>query len=328
MELSIRHAEERDKEVIISLLNASFSNGQRTSQQRGSDYWNWKFQNNPFGCSILTVTETSDRIVAVNNLWPWEFNIRGSVYRALQPCDSVVHTDFRGMGIFKKMRAYGLEFARSNDYKFLYNFPNENSLPTYLSLGWHFQGKIVWWIKIFKPIRVIKEVFYPEKTESFYLDREFDIDLNIINQLIVENQSFDGLIKTNRIPGFHEWRYRDHPYRSYGMIYYEKGKKSIAAVFTINKNTEIREMIVVDIIGDMGSTTSLLKLVVKAGEKMNVGFIAVMNNPVLNSLSLWKYGFFKYKFKNMVVMPLDISFEGIVKSYGNWSLMANLHDSI
>jgi len=328
MDLNIRFAEDKDKDEIIYLLNDSFSDIQRTSQQRGEGYWNWKFRDNPFGKAILTVAEINNRIIAINNLWPWEFNIRGSVLKALQPCDSVVHKDFRGKGIFKMMRIHGLEIARAQDFKFMFNFPNENSLLANLSLGWHFQGKIAWWVKVLKPVKVLQGILSPGKTEPVIIDKKYYIDLNAVNHIAQKNISYDGFLKINRTPGFHEWRYIKHPYRSYGMVLYDQGNKATAAIFTINQNGKNREMVIVDIIGSTDNAVPVLKMAADAGKKMDAGFVAVMNNLGFKTHELWKLGFLKRKYKNMVVLPLDLSLESIVKSYSSWSLMASMHDSV
>lgn len=196
MESIIRPASEKDKENILELLNNTFSEKQRTSRLRSEDYWNWKFNDSPFGKAILTVVEISNRIIAVNNLWPWEFNIRGSVIKALQPCDSVVHTDYRGKGLFKMMRFHGLEIARTQDIKFLFNYPNENSLSAYLSLGWHYMGRISWWVKVLKPGSVISGIFYAGKAEPVIVDNKYCIDPDLINKIAQKSKAMTGFLKS------------------------------------------------------------------------------------------------------------------------------------
>lgn len=328
MDLIIRVAEERDKTSIISLLNAEFSDIQRTAKQRGEEYWNWKFRDNPFGESILTVTETDNRLIAVNNLWPWELSIRGSVIKALQPCDSVVQADWRGKGFFKKMRIHGVEIAREQGVSLLFNFPNENSIKAYLSLGWHFQGKISWRVKVLNPVKVILGSLSSGKTESVKIDDEYSIDTEILDILASKNAAYDGFLKINRIPGFHEWRYTRHPYRSYGMVHYEQGSKSAAAVFTINQNGRNREMVIVDFLGSKDNIIGVVKMVEDAGRKMGAGFLAIMDNPAIGTSVLWERSFFRRELKNMVVLPLNLNMESIVKGFSNWSLMAGMHDSI
>ena len=304
MAITIRLAEERDRDQVLSLLNSSFSDIQRSSQERGIEYWDWKFLENPFGKAILTIAETEGKIIAVNNLWPWEFNVRGTILKALQPCDSVVHPDFRGKGLFKQMRFHGLGLAKENGYSMLFNFPNKNSLPAYLSLGWHSLGKIEWRVKILKPLKLIGSITSKGKTEHVIIGKEYAIDTDLIDRIAGDNLSFDGYLKTNRIPGFHEWRYKEHPYRYYGMIVYEKGSRSTAAIFTINRNGANREMVIVDFVGNEGFTNEVLDLACKEGRSMDASFLAVMENERYRTSELWKSGYVKARLKNMVVLPI------------------------
>ena len=324
----IRFSEEKDKEEILSLLNSGFLGIQRSSRKRNEKFWDWKIINNPFGKSLLTIAESDGKIIAVSNFWPWEFNIRGSVIKALQPCDSMVHPDYRGKGIFKLMRLYGLELARKSGFKFLFNFPNRNSLKAYLSIGWHYQGKILWHIKILNPLKFMHGLYYQNKTDPFNIGSNYAIDIDIINRTYLNSFCYNGYLKINRIEGFHEWRYLNHYNRSYGMVFYENGKKSTIAIFTVNQNNKTREMVIVDLIGSTENSVPLIKMVLEAGRQMNVDMIAMMNNPLFKTSALMRVGFVPIKYKNMVVLPLDLSLEAIIKDYSSWSLMACLHDSI
>jgi len=324
----MRIAEDKDKTEILALLNSVFSENQRSVSLRDDAYWKWKFTDSPFGASTLIVAEQEGQIIGVNNWWPWEFVVRGQVIKALQPCDSVVHRDFRGKGCFKQLRMYGLKFAQDNGVQLLFNYPNQNSLPVYLSLGWHFQKLLPWRVKILRPFSIAKGFFYSSKSESVVVDSRYTIDVKMLDSLAKMTSSYDHYLKINRVEGFHEWRYMHHPFRSYGMIKCEMGRKSSAAIFTINIKSDNIEMVVVDIIGATDNILPLMSRVVSEAKNMGVAFIAVMDNLAFNTSELWKQGFIKRNFKNMVVLPIDLKLESFVKGYSNWSLMAVMHDSI
>lgn len=330
MDPIIREATYKDKEAVLQLLNNVFFEQQRINRARGNEYWDWKFQDNPFGKAILTVAEHDGRIVAVSNLWPWEFEIRGSIIKALQPCDSAVDKDFRGRGLFKIMRIHGVEIAKERDYSLLFNYPNEMSIKAYMSLGWHFVGKIGWWVKILKPLMVIKNSFSEDKAKPLEISDAYKLNTDLLDEIVVNSKKYDEFLKIHRIQGFHKWRYCNHPNRSYGMILYEnkiKMRKS-AVIFTINQKGKNREMIIVDILGQENDTIQLLKLVVKEARKLNVTMIALMKNPKYQMSELWKMGFVPKKLKNMVTLPLNVSLEGVANNFSSWSLVAAMHDSI
>lgn len=328
MNETIRLAKNEDKEKILDLLDSVFSEKQRTTSKRELEYWNWKFLDNPYGRALLTVAEADNKVIAVNNLWPWEFNFRGSVLRALQPCDSAVHPDFRGKGLFKKMRLHGIQMALQDNYDLFFNFPNEMSLNAYLSLGWHYLGKIRWWIKILKPFAVISSEYSEVKSHPEKLNGIDDIDIGRFNAIIDKSVSYDGYIQTNYLKEFAEWRYLSHPNREYGMVHVENKGKGLLAIYTINLKGKSREMVVVDIIGSKEYLLPLMNKVISTAKRKKIGMIALMNNSRFQTSELFRLGFVPKKTKNMVTLPLKPELEMICRDYRNWSLMAGMHDSI
>lgn len=327
-EIIIRTASFKDKESILTLLNEVFSDQQRSLLLRDSNYYNWKFLSTPFGKPILTLAVENDRIIGVANLWPWEFTLRGQVLKAMQPCDSVVHPSARGKGLFKKMRLQSINLVKEEGVSFFFNFPNNQSLSANRSIGWNYLGKINWWIKILSPIKVAKEYFRKEKSENISLSNNLKVDAVILDKLAEESRVFDHYLRIHRVKGFHSYRYIEHPNRDYGMVFYDCGSKSSAAVFTINQKGASREMVIVDLIGSSKHSDSLINLVIKEAKILNVDLVAVLADTPFFQQSLWLKGFIKIKEKNMVVLPLDIGMENLAKDFKLWNMVAGLHDSI
>ena len=324
----IRLADENDKDRVLFLLNSVFGNQQRSSSLRGDEYWKWKFKASPFGKSVLSVAELENEIVAVDNLWPWEFNIRGGVFKAYQPCDSVVHPKARGENLFKKMRLHGLEVVREENPSFLFNFPNNQSIHANLSLGWSGLGKIPWMVRVLRPFKVISGLNKTLKTGSVMVDDVFSINIPLLEKIDKDNINYDGYIKLNRKSGYFDWRYLQHPGRHYGMIYLEKGRYKSSVIFTVNQRGSYREMFIVELIGSPRLTFDILTTVIDEAKKMGISILALMHNPAFEMGKLWQLGFIRYKTKNMVVLPLDLRFEAVIKSFNNWSMFACLHDSL
>jgi GNAT superfamily N-acetyltransferase len=323
-----RLAEEGEQDTVLALLNEVFDEQQRSLAFRDEAYWNWKFVDNPFGKSYVIVFEVDNKIVGVSNLWPWQFTCRGQIIKALQSSDAAVLQAYRGKGLFQKSRLHAVELAKYEGYHLFFNYPNVNSLPAYQSLGWEYLGVISWWVKILRPINLLKGYFAKEKATAATVDQEYSIDTTYLDELGDHYPNLDGSLKINRVEGFHQWRYVDRPNRSYGMIKYEGERKRIAAVFTINQNNSTREMVVVDIIGSSRNLISLFRQINEVARQLDVDFIAVMDNTQYQTNRLLKLGYLKKKSKNMVTLPLDIGLEEKVTSFSNWSLMAGMHDSI
>jgi len=326
--LKVRLASESDKDEVLNLLNSVFEKQQRSQNTRNEHYWNWKFRNSVFGSSILTVADDASKIVGVDHLWPWEFCFKGELLKAVQPCDTVVHPNFRGRGLFKKMRRFGLNQAEKRGCRMAFNFPNENSLPGNLSLGATYLGKITWWVRILRPVHLVTNKLFDLKRMNFILPEEYRLKSDYLDRLSGMNKPDERFIQIHRPQGFHQWRYSDHPSRTYGMAKIREGNKETALIFTVVQNGARREMVVVDFIGDFCSKKSIVQSMVGVAKRLDVDFIAVMNNNMYGIDRFWSNLFIKKKLKNMVVLPVNSEFDEIFFSYEHWSMVAGLHDSI
>ena len=327
-DIHIRSAKEEDQQGILTLLNNVFSENQRSATQRDSDYWNWKFKSNVFGSSLLHVAELDNEIVGVDHLWPWELKAGEEIIRAYQPCDSAVASECRGRGIFTRLRKKGIQEAEKRKHQLIFNFPNENSLPVNLRIGAQHLGKITWRLKVFRPFRMMMGVFGGNLSSPIEIDQKFNLDIDKLDYISTCYDDFGRFLETHRKPGFYKWRYEDRPNRDYGMLSIEEKNKMVAAIFTINQKGSSREMVMVDMVGDQSLSHRLFTKIVEAAKKLDVSFLALMENPRLNTHELWKSGFIKKKMKNMAVFPLDTSIEKEVLNMEAWALSAGLHDSI
>lgn len=326
--VNIRFAKDGDRQNILSLLNHVFLENQRSSVKRGDEYWQWKFNNNIFGDSILTIAEDNNEIIGIDHLWTWNLQSRGVTINACQPCDSAVKSEYRGMGIFKQLRLSGIGEAIKRGHQLLFNFPNKNSLPANLKIGAQHLGKITWWVKVLRPIKMTMGALGNDLSYATDIDKEFKLDTGILDTVSNEYQNFDQFITINRKDGFHEWRYQNRPNRQYGMIRFNRAGKRICGIFTLNQKGVIREMVLVDVVGETNLSGYLFEEAVKIARYQDATFLALMNNDKFETEQLWRKGFFKKKMKNMVVLPIDLGIESKVTNIGNWALVAGMHDSI
>lgn len=92
--------------------------------------FNRKFLQNIYGPSVLEVVYMDDEPVAARALWRNDIHSK----RAYQPGDTCVLKKARGGGIFTEMTKRSLQMIAPDDI--IYNFPNKNSLPGYIKMGW------------------------------------------------------------------------------------------------------------------------------------------------------------------------------------------------
>ncbi|NMB26680.1 MAG: GNAT family N-acetyltransferase [Tissierellia bacterium] len=112
-----------EKDSFISVFNRVFN------LDYNMDWFNWKYMDNIYGDSYLVLAYDGNKLVGIRSFWRNDIN----GHLSYQPCDTAVLKEYRGRGIFSKMSLIALEKIKD---AFIYNFPNENSLPGNLKLGW------------------------------------------------------------------------------------------------------------------------------------------------------------------------------------------------
>jgi len=94
----------------------------------------WAFTSfNPYDLYVLALADR--KCIAARKFKAHQFmNFQGLNYNALQCCDTVTAKAWRRQGLSRLLLEEGVRKARE-EYQFLFNFPNEQSLPGYLRAG-------------------------------------------------------------------------------------------------------------------------------------------------------------------------------------------------
>lgn len=99
------------------------------------EYFNKKYLNNPYGSSVVEVVYIEGKPEAARALWR---NDIGGI-ESYQPGDTCVTETCRGKGIFTQMTKKSIEMLPNEAV--IYNFPNQNSYPGYMKMGWKLIGE-------------------------------------------------------------------------------------------------------------------------------------------------------------------------------------------
>jgi len=206
--------------------------GEKETIKRDELFWSWKHEQNPFGSSLVLFGKEGDQLVGVRAFLRWNWQSNGRFYKALRAVDTVTHPDHQRKGIFSKLTSTALEKAKEEGIDFLYNTPNQNSMPGYLKMGWQEVGLLPMFIKVLEPIsfaarlaknimlkkegridvtRIISDLPYagPWLTENARaIERLIDIDSNMDGRGLTTVRSLDYLL----------WRYSSHPYINYHVV--------------------------------------------------------------------------------------------------------------
>ncbi len=121
-----RWSDALDEKFIADYLlvqNRVFGHGTREEFRR-------QFENNIFGRSVIEVVYIGSKPAAARALWRNDVCGR----EAYQPGSTCVLESCRGKGIFKEMTKRAISMLPTGAV--VYNFPNPNSFPGYIRMGW------------------------------------------------------------------------------------------------------------------------------------------------------------------------------------------------
>ena len=129
----IREATNQDTKEIVKLLKLSLGENLIKKTPR---IWQYKHIENPFGKSLVLLAEKNDILVGVRAFMQWRWQLGSQTYVTYRAVDTATHPEYQKQGIFKKLSLQALQKASHNTQGFVFNTPNQNSLPGYLKMGW------------------------------------------------------------------------------------------------------------------------------------------------------------------------------------------------
>lgn len=139
-DLVIRAAEPSDHQAVLDLLGASLG---WVPDGEASAYFSWKHHENPAGDSPAWVAERDGRILGFRTMLRWTFEAPGGgLVRAVRAVDTATHPDAAGQGIFRRLTLHALDALAEDGTSFVFNTPNDQSRPGYLSMGWVDLGRL------------------------------------------------------------------------------------------------------------------------------------------------------------------------------------------
>lgn len=128
--------------AVLESAAAAYGVGAQSGQ-----WFDWKYRRSPFGAPVIAVAR--DEGGAPQGMVA--FGVQQLVLDGRSVCAGVSYDTFvtpghQGRGLFKKMLATAEEEARSRGIEVLYNFPNPNSRPGFLSASWTDAGGVETWL--------------------------------------------------------------------------------------------------------------------------------------------------------------------------------------
>ena len=211
-DLTTREARDTDLDQILTTLQLAL--GETPMLRRTRELWAWKHQLNPFGRSIVLVSEAEGAIAGVRALMRWTLRAPdGTAIRCARPVDTATHPGFTRRGIFRSLTMAAVERARADGVDLIFNTPNDKSAPGYLSMGWSH----VSWIGVQARLRLGAAVAPPDQEPP-------SIGVMAPGVSAAESirdpdpESYPPRLTTMMSPEYFDWRFRRHPTASYGWM--------------------------------------------------------------------------------------------------------------
>ena len=133
-DVELRVAGADDAAAVLDLVGSVMGWGGDAEAAR---LWDWKHVDNPSGESPTWVAvDGSGRVVGVRTFLRWRFQSADGPKSAVRAVDTVTHPDVRGQGLFRRLTLLGLDELSGQGVDFVFNTPNDQSRPGYLSMGW------------------------------------------------------------------------------------------------------------------------------------------------------------------------------------------------
>ncbi|HEX2027362.1 MAG TPA: GNAT family N-acetyltransferase [Nitriliruptorales bacterium] len=246
-----------DEAAVLDLLTASL--GPSPVGPWGPAFFRWKHLQNPYGRSLMLVAERAGRLVGFRAFMRWRFRAGQQELRAVRAVDTATHPGARREGVFSTLTAEALTALRA-DTDFVFNTPNERSLPGYTKMGWQVVGRLPVAIRVRHPVRFLRAL--PSLLEGQLDDAVSprglaampaaevlsDPRLPALLHRVDQAASADGVLRTDRSMGYLRWRYTDIPGLVYHGLLEGDGDLRGVALFRVRPRGRSWEAAVVEVI--------------------------------------------------------------------------------
>ncbi|QHA93643.1 GNAT family N-acetyltransferase [Bacillus sp. N1-1] len=239
------------------------------------DFFKWKYIDNPNNVeTALSVYGAfhQNELIGARAIFSSRVIYNGEQFLAAQTGDTMVKENWRGKGVFKQLNQAVLDDLTEKGYKLIFNFPNENSAPGNLKLGWKLVDYGTNHFKIHPSFSFGKREKGKTLTKKGYVVETTELDNKKVTDFI--SSTLDGTIYQNREANYLLWKYVQKPGESYWPIVI-KQKGEIVALF-ICKPSSIKFL----------KKTHIVDYVIKGGFNYTVALDLVSSYLNRNGVSI------------------------------------------
>lgn len=211
-----RAFEERDLDAVVDLLVRRFEGWRALPDPRS--FFRWKHLQNPFGPSLMSVTEHHDgEVIAFRAFLRWE--VEGPKGRLViaRGADAVTDAQHERRGLWEAMTRRDLRSLVDDGVDMALAHGNERSRAGYIKLGWQLLGTSLPLVRLLR-VQPSQQSFLPVSAG----DRE--VDLVAASEMCPWPRGpAEGLV-TAWSPSFATWRYGDVPHPRHHVLRMRAGQ--------------------------------------------------------------------------------------------------------
>ena len=287
-DLEVRPCRPSDDRAVVALLSSVLGPGPTGAIDE--EFFTWKHRANPFGSSPGLVALHHEVIVGVRLFLRWKLETGGREISAVRAVDTATARACQGLGIFRRLTLDLLaELDREGSVDLVFNTPNQQSRPGYLSMGWREAGTLAVQVAPVRPLRLLRgartaartlaTAAHPSPTSTDHdaplptppfqtarrLLRERGPE---VEALLAEGGTPDGLHTAASLE-FLRWRYGAAPRLDYRCVTVETGGRLTGlATGRVRRRGPLVEFMLADVrtrSGDRGAMRALLRAARRAG---------------------------------------------------------------
>lgn len=338
MEYIIRDYKPEDEERVLSLMQIGMGGGPTGTRER--DFWQWKHFDNPFGMSIAIVAATdSGELIGLRTFMRWRFQVGGLTYKAVRAVDTVTHPDYRRFGVFSRLTKAALDRVKEDGVDFIFNTPNEQVLPGYIKLGWHYVDLVRPSVKVLHFPRFVKALVLNRgknhSSQQLTADQVFKQGLPTIPEFFAQEQGIRKLIsesnkiRTNKIATEQSleyliWRYGGQSFCDYRILAHKShGELDGCLILRPSTRFGLKEVVVDELLISEHNKNTVSSLLLDLKRITTADYlIAFFPRNSFDGTTFRKKGFYQIpkQGQNFTVRTLDGTYPHDPKAIENWHL--------
>jgi hypothetical protein len=230
-------------EEAINILNS-----ESKLNKHSIEFWNWRFEQNPFGPGLgwYAKDTQNNKLVGILLWWPWKYTCGEKEILFYQAINGKIDRNYRNTGIFFQLNSVSVKYFESKNIP-LYGIPNDKSYSSYIKLGWETISEVHPFYIVLSPLNSIKKLF------GFYKRvLRKTMALEFVPADFQTTEYFGEVLYTNWNKRRIEWRFLSHPIFKYhcfainnNIIIYKLKQRHFfceaqVVLSTILSNTEIK----------------------------------------------------------------------------------------